>query len=121
MTSDRVVNYLQVLRRKSGFSQSELALTLGGVSESQISRYERSASMPALIAALGYEALFHQSISEIFPGLYHTVSSGVEERLLRLERLLEESSIKGRRAGPNARKLEFMWERRNHELSNALK
>ena len=120
MTSDQIANYLQILRRKSGFSQSELALVLGILSESQLSRHERSACVPGLLAALGYEALFHKSISEIFPVFYRTVSVGIEERLVRLERLLQESSTKGRKAAPIAQKLEFMSERRILEPPHAI-
>jgi len=119
MTSDQIANYLQVLRRKSGFSQGELAILLGVVTESQVSRHEQSISIPGLIAALGYEAFFHKPISEIFPGLYCTVSAGIEERLLQLEKLLQDSSIKGREAEPIARKLEFISERRNTKSSHA--
>jgi DNA-binding XRE family transcriptional regulator len=120
MASNQIANYLQVLRRKSGFSQNELALILGIVTESQLSRHERSASAPGLLAALAYEALFHKPVSEIFPGFYCTVSAGIEERLVRLETLLQESSIRGRKAAAIARKLEFMWERRNVEPSHAI-
>lgn len=119
MTSDQIANHLQILRRKSGFSQDELAVLLGIVTESQVSRHERSESVPGLLAALGYEAFFNKPISEIFPGFYRTVSVGIEERLLHLERLLQDSSIKGREAEPIARKLEFMSERRNTRPSNA--
>jgi len=57
MTSDQIANYLQVLRRKSGFSQSDLAILLGIVTESQVSRHERSATVPGLLAALAYVPL----------------------------------------------------------------
>ena len=119
MTSEQIDSYLQVLRRKSGFSQSDLALVLGIVTESQVSRHEQSVSIPGLLAALGYEAFFHRPISEIFPGFYRTVAVGIEERLLHLERLLQDSSIKGREAEPIARKLEFMSERQNTRPCNA--
>lgn len=119
MTSDQIANYLQVLRRKSGFSQGDLAILLGIVTESQVSRHERSESIPGLLAALAYEALFGKPISEMFPGLYRTVATGIEERLLHLEKLLQDSSVKGREAEPIARKLEFVCERRNAKPSNA--
>jgi len=119
MASDQIANYLQVLRRKSGFSQNELALVLGIVTESQLSRHERSVGAPGLLAALAYEALFHKPVSEIFPGFYRTVSAGIEERLDRLEQLLQESSVRGHKAAVIARKLEFMWERRNIEPPHA--
>jgi transcriptional regulator with XRE-family HTH domain len=120
MASDQIANYLQVLRRKSGFSQNELALVLGIVTESQLSRHERSVNAPGLLAALAYEALFHKPVSEIFPGFYRAVSAGIEERLVSLEQLLGESSTRGHKAAAIARKLEFMWERRNVEPSHAI-
>lgn len=119
MASDQIANYLQVLRRKSGLSQSDLKLVLEVVSETQVSRHERSATIPGLLAALGYEVLFQRPVSEIFPGLCKTLSAGIEERLLRLEGLLNESTCKGRRAESIARKLEFMWERKNPEPPDA--
>lgn len=119
MASDQIANYLHILRRKSGLSQSDLELVLEIVSESQVSRHERSASIPGLLAALSYEVLFQRPVSEIFPGLRSTLSAGIEGRLLRLERLLHESNSKGRRAEAIARKLEFMCGRRNLEPLNA--
>jgi len=120
MASDQIANYLQVLRRKSGFSQSDLTLVLGIVTESQLSRHERSVSTPDLHTALAYEALFHKPVAAIFPGLYRKVSAGIEDRLVRLERLLQESSVRGHKAAVIARKLEFMGERRNFEPSHAI-
>jgi transcriptional regulator with XRE-family HTH domain len=119
MAPDQIPNYLQVLRRKSGFSQRELALVLGIVTESQLSRHERSVSAPGLLALLAYETLFRKPVSEIFPGIHRTVSTGIEDRLVHLEQLLQGSSVRGHKAAAIARKLEFMWERRNVEPSHA--
>jgi hypothetical protein len=51
------------------------------VSESQVSRHERSSGLPTILAALAYQAVFQMPVSEIFPGLYHTVEISIEERL----------------------------------------
>ena len=81
MASDQIANYLLALRKRSGFSQGELARTLGIVSEYQVSRHERSLSTPSLLGALGYAAMFRRSVTEIFPGFNRTISTGIEERL----------------------------------------
>jgi hypothetical protein len=52
-------------------------------------------------------------VSELFPGLYRSVETVVEERLAILEEDLQQSTAKGRMATPIARKLEFSWERKN--------
>lgn len=80
MTSSPVGTYLRFLRRKSGLRQRDLARILGSV-PSQISRHERSRSLPTLMAAFGYQVVFGKPVSEIFPGLYHAVEMSIEERL----------------------------------------
>jgi DNA-binding XRE family transcriptional regulator len=117
MTSSSVGTYLRFLRRKSGLTQRQLAQVLGSVTRNQVSRHERSVAAPSLIAALGYQTVFHEPISDIFPGLYHTVAAGVEERLEELETELGKSTIKGRAALPIARRLEWLAERRTPETN----
>jgi transcriptional regulator with XRE-family HTH domain len=115
MTSNSVGTYLRFLRRKSGLSQSELARILGTVTGGQVSRHERSVSPPTLIAAFGYQVVFQKPVSEIFPGLFHTIESGVVERIESFERDLGESTARGRAAAPVARRLEWLNERKNSE------
>lgn len=119
MTSDPNVSRLRTLRLNSGLSQKELAHLLGFRSEVPVSRHERSETVPNLLTALGYEAIFRVPVSELFPGLYETVNAGVEERLARIEAELHQSTAKGRRAASVARKLEFFWERNNLESNNS--
>jgi DNA-binding XRE family transcriptional regulator len=113
MTSESLACRLRALRRKSGLSQIELAQILGFISEVPVSRHERSETVPNLLTALGYEVIFRVPISELFPGLYRSVETVVEERLAVLEEDLQQSTAKGRMATPIARKLEFSWERKN--------
>lgn len=113
MTSRPAGSYLRTHRKKSGLSQSELASILGLVTELQISRHERSLTLPLFLTAISYEIVFQVPISELFPGLYETVRQNIDERLSELEERLHESSAKGRRAAFIAHKLEWMWERRN--------
>lgn len=115
MTSSSVGTYLRFLRRKSGLSQRDLALILGSVTASQISRHERSIAPPSLLTAFGYQAVFRMPVSDIFPGLYHTVEDGIEERMNQFEGELNNSTTKGRAAAPIARQLEWLYERINPE------
>ena len=119
MPPDPNVSRLQILRKRSGLSQKDLAHLLGFRSEAPISRHERSDTVPNLLTALGYQAIFRIPISELFPGLYETVEAGIEEQLVKMEGELHESTAKGRGAIPIARKLEFLGERRNLEMNNA--
>jgi transcriptional regulator with XRE-family HTH domain len=118
MTSDPHAAHLRSLRKRSGLSQKELALTLGFRSGAPISRHERSESVPDLLTAFGYEAIFRVPISELFPGLYQTVAVAIEERLAKMEDELHQSAAKGRAAVPIAHKLEFFHERRNLESNS---
>lgn len=92
-----------------------MAHILGTVTKSQISRHERSVTQPSLLVALGYEAVFRQPVSEIFPGFYHSVETAIDERMGELESQLGDSTAKGRAAALIARQLEWLYERRSPE------
>jgi transcriptional regulator with XRE-family HTH domain len=115
MTSSSVGTYLRFLRRKSGLSQRELALILGSVTASQISRHERSIAPPSLLTAFAYQAVFRMPVSDIFPGLFHAIEDGIEERMNQFEGELNSSTARGRAAAPIARQLEWLYERTNPE------
>ena len=115
MTQNSVGTYLRFLRRKSGLSQRQLARILGSVTANQISRHERSAAPPNLLTAFGYQVVFQEPVSDIFPGLYHAVETAIEESLGELESELSASSANGRAAAPIARQLEWLWKRKNPE------
>jgi transcriptional regulator with XRE-family HTH domain len=115
MTLEQLANYLRTHRKKSGFSQRELASILGFLTEIQVSRHERSITIPGLLIAVAYEVIFHVPISEMFPGLHTTVKANIEERLAEMEHELHQSTAKGRKATSIARKIEFLSERKNHK------
>jgi transcriptional regulator with XRE-family HTH domain len=95
MRTSPVGTYLRFLRKEHGLSQRALAEILGAVSESQVSRHERSSSLPTILAALSYQVVFEKPVSEIFPGLYHAVELSIEERLDERARRLSDSAIDG--------------------------
>lgn len=110
MTSKPVGTYLRFLRRKSGLSQRDLAQILGSVSAAQISRHERSRSLPTMLTAFGYQVVFQEPVSEIFPGLFHAVEVGVEERLREFEFKIDNSDAKGPTPAPVESHVE--WDQR---------
>jgi len=115
MALERIANYLRSHRRKSGLSQRELAQIVGFFTGVQVSKHERSVVIPALLIAVGYEVIFRVSIAELFPGLYQSVEGRIAEYLANMEEELQQSTAKGRRAALTARKLEWLWERRDKE------
>jgi DNA-binding XRE family transcriptional regulator len=111
----QMANRVRVHRRKSGLSQSELAAILGTLGPVGISRHEQSATLPKILVAAGYEIVFRVPIADLFPGVYETLRLDIEARLLTFEEELHKSTAKGREATLIARKLEWLWERRNRE------
>lgn len=104
---------VRVHRRKSGLSQTELAAILGTLGPVGISRHERSATLPKFLVAVGYEIVFRIPIAELFPEVYESLRVEIEARLLDFEKQLHQDTEKGRKAALIARKLEWLFERRN--------
>lgn len=63
-----------------GLSQDEVALLLGAVSGSEVSRHENFKQMPSLKTAFGYEVIFGAAIRDLFVGDFHKVEEEVKER-----------------------------------------
>jgi hypothetical protein len=70
--------------------------------------------------ALGYQAIFHVPVSDLFPGAYETMKEAIEERLMKMKEDLHQSSAKGRSAAMIARKLEWIWERENLKQADSI-
>lgn len=111
--NEPLVNYLRTYRRKSGFSQSDMARVLGYDNYGSVSRHERFAAVPSLLMALSYQVLFREPVSEIFAGLNESVEFDLETRLAEFETYLGEQSARGPQAAAIARKLEWLSERRS--------
>lgn len=105
-------NYLRAHRRKSGLSQRELGLLLGYKDEGQVSRHERSRTVPPLIAALAYEVIFRAPVSTLFPGIHVEVIRMMNGNLSAFEKELQQSSGKGRGASETAQKLIWLAQRK---------
>jgi DNA-binding XRE family transcriptional regulator len=119
MNHSNLASYLRSHRKRSGLSQREVGQLLGYPDQGSVSRHERLCCVPPLMTALGYQAIFHQPISELFPGAYESTRRVIEERLEKLKDDLHQRNAKGRTAAMIARKLEWMWERENPEQSDS--
>ncbi len=80
MTQTRLQHYLRTFRRRSGFSQQEIALLLGTSSGTKVSRYEGFKRFPSVISIFAYEIIFNQPIRELFAGTYTLVRRDVRAR-----------------------------------------
>jgi transcriptional regulator with XRE-family HTH domain len=117
MEDRELASYLRSLRKRAGLSQRDLADLLGYPGDGQVSKHERAVSMPSLLVAFGYSAVFRVPVAELFPGIYETVRRGIDGRLRELEIELLQSTAKGRKAQVIARRVEWLWEREHPETT----
>jgi transcriptional regulator with XRE-family HTH domain len=117
MDDPEIANYLRSLRKSAGLSQRDLAKLVGYLTVGQISKYERGEIVPSLLVAFAYESIFRAPVADMFPGIFGTVSEGIEDRLAKMESELHRGTAKGRHAHVTARKLEWLWERKNPEVN----
>lgn len=112
MKRHTTTNYLKVHRKKSGLSQREIAGLIGYRDPGQISRHERSESVPSLRAAIYYEVVFRAPLSTIFVGMHADIRQEIETKLQRLEAELQSRSAKDPDANVVAQKLVWLHERK---------
>lgn len=111
----RLSNYLRTHRRNVGLTQRELEQIVGYCDDGAVSRHERFQVTPPLVVALAYEIVFRVPVSQIFAGLRDEVEENVEERLVTLEKDLQQRSAKDLNANTIAKKLVWLCERRSSE------
>lgn len=58
--------YLRALRRRSAFSQEDVAFLLGAFTGTRVSRHETGACVPPLGVALAYEVIFDVAIADVY-------------------------------------------------------
>lgn len=66
MTRHIIAPYLKALRRRSAFSQEDVAFLLGAFTGARVSRHETGACAPPLEVALAYEVIFEVAIADIY-------------------------------------------------------
>jgi|SRR5665213_2018042 len=114
MSNKVVGNYLRAHRRRRGLSQRDLGHLAGYKNAWQVSRHERSKTVPPLLVALAYEMVFQVPVAELFAGFHSAVSDAVARNLEELKADLESRSGGRREAKIISQKLKWLTERRNH-------
>ena len=102
----RLQNYLRTHRRRCGLSQAQVAILLGAVSGTKVSRYENFTRMPSALTVFAFEIVFNQPASELFAGSYDAVRLAVQSRARRMaEQLTTSPDTQAKRTLP---KLELL-------------
>ena len=110
-TNDRG-NELRLHRRRSFLSQKDLGRAVGYRDAVQSGRHERSLSVPPLLIALAYEAVFRRRTSTIFAGFYSAVVISVEANLEAMKQELQREVDGGRASKTTVQKLKWLMSRR---------
>lgn len=84
MSCHKLPNYLKTYRKRTGFSQDEIAFLLGCKRASHVSRYERFHRTPGFHTLLAFKIIFQASARELFGGEYQKVEKAVCRRAERL-------------------------------------
>ena len=119
MPTPRLENYLRAYRKKSGFTQRDVAFLLGCQNGAQVSRYEKRRRLPPLQTALACEAVFGIPVAELFAGLRERVGREIEKRLLELRSRLQTKTSKGSETRVIAQKSRWLAERHDVTTGNS--
>lgn len=103
---------LRAYRRRAGLTQHDLGVILGYSDAGEVSRHERAKTIPPLITALAYEAVFRVPVSALFPDVRADIGQTIEANLAAFEKQLGAKSGRGRGAASTAHKLTWITERK---------
>jgi transcriptional regulator with XRE-family HTH domain len=81
-------NYLRMYRKRSGFSQAEMAFLLGAHGAAKVSRYEHGRRLPTLKTILAYELVLHAHSRDLFAGVFREVEGVTKRRAATLAKRL---------------------------------
>jgi transcriptional regulator with XRE-family HTH domain len=116
MKGGELRNYLRTYRKRAGLSQREVAVVVGLKSAATLSRCEWGHRLPSLQTALAFEALFGVPVGQLFSGASEAIDRETEERLQKLESVLQKTSGAGPKAPITAKKLVWLTGRKIGEL-----
>lgn len=85
----RLSNYLRTYRKRSGFTQDEIAYLLGCKNGAKVSRYENFSRLPGVKTSFAYSVIFRVPQQELFAGEYQKVEKDVLMRARRLKKKYE--------------------------------
>lgn len=80
--------YLRALRRRSAFSQEDVAFLLGAFTGTRVSRHETGVCAPPLDVALAYEVIFDVAIAEVYDDERARIAAEIGKRAKKLRESL---------------------------------
>ncbi len=89
--------YLRSFRRRANLRQHEVALLLGQVSGTTVSRHERVRRLPRLTTLFAYQIIFGVCSYDSYRGLFREIEVATKERMRLLVRRIERANPDGRR------------------------
>lgn len=108
MAHQKIASYLLTHRKKSRFTQEELARLVGYRNAGPVSRQERGIAAPPLSVAFKYSTIFGVSLTELFAGIHDAAKTDVEGLLADFEEVLGRNDGRGPNANAIAGKLVFL-------------
>lgn len=78
--TQRLKNYLRSARKRTGFTQGDVAFLLGGRGGKTVSRYELFEHDPMLPAALSFQIVLGVPVHDLFVGIYDEAAKTVKRR-----------------------------------------
>jgi hypothetical protein len=106
MASQHLQNHLLSHRKRSAFSQDEVAFLLGMESGAKICAHERFTVEPGLHTALAYEVIYNKPVSQLFPGLVEQIQSEISGRATQLA----QAELRSNTSALTARKRQILAE-----------
>lgn len=86
-------SHLRPHRKRSAFTQSEIAFLLGHALPSTVSRYETGTREPDLRTAFAYQIIFDADARELFGAVYREMVDAVSERAAELAKRTTEGRL----------------------------
>jgi DNA-binding XRE family transcriptional regulator len=100
MKNEVVGNYIRAHRRRCGLSQRQLGKLIGYEDGCAVGRHERSNTVPPLLVALAYEAVFGIPVAQLFWGFKSAVAQSVAHNMQELKNSLESGAANRRQSHP---------------------
>lgn len=88
MPSHPFRTYLEMFRRRAGFSRPEIGFLVGAMDGKNVSNHERLARYPKLHTALAYAVIFDVPVDHIYEGLAREIRDEMKARARGLTRKL---------------------------------
>ena len=109
------INHLNITRKKSGLTQSDMATLLGIKEHSSICRHEKGKRTPPIDMILSYHIIFDRSVEDLFYGYRKILIEKIKNRIPLLIEELQQ--LQQRQPTPRIMQRLELLSNINHRLS----